>query len=99
MGMATRNGQMLDMGPSASEGITTIKYRMPTRGLLGLRNQMLTATRGTAVLNTIFHGYEPFSGELQARENGSLVAMAAGQSTAYALLSSQERGQLFIGPG
>lgn len=97
--MGSRSGQMLDMGPSESQGITTIKYRMPTRGTLGLRNQMLTATRGTAVLNTLFHGYLPFAGEFEVRENGSLVAGATGQSTSYALVSSQERGQLFIGPG
>ena len=60
---------------------------------------MLTATKGTAVLNTIFDGYDEFGGEIKTREQGSLVAFATGQSTQYALKDVQERGQLFIAPG
>lgn len=51
-----------------------VKYRMPTRGLLGLRNAMLTASRGTALLNTIFHGYDEWAGDISTREQGSLVS-------------------------
>merc|ERR1719460_174841 len=98
--LGNRCGQMLDMSTSdLNGGTTTIKYRLPTRGLLGLRNQMLTATRGNAVLNTIFDGYDAWSGEIKTREQGSLVAFATGQSTQYALKDVQERGQLFIAPG
>ena len=81
------------------KGITTMKYKIPTRGLLGLRNAILTATRGTAVFNTIFDGYFPYCGDIAMRENGSLVAFETGQATSYALFSSQERGIMFIKPG
>jgi predicted membrane GTPase involved in stress response len=67
--------------------------------LLGLRNAMLTASRGTAVLNTVFHGYAEWAGEISTREQGSLVAFETGTSTSYALFSCQERGNLFLSPG
>ena len=69
------------------------------RGLLGLRNAILTATKGTAVLNTNFAEYGPWCGELQTRENGSLLAWEQGQATSYAIDSIQARGRLFISPG
>ncbi|GBG78197.1 hypothetical protein CBR_g26230 [Chara braunii] len=97
--LGKRRGQMMDMSSSGLEGTTIVKYLMPTRGLLGLRNTMLTATRGTAVLNTIFHGYGEWAGDISMREQGSLVAFENGQTTAYALFSCQERGQMFITPG
>eukprot|EP00803_Ostreobium_quekettii_P009289 evm.model.scf_994EXC.6 EVM.evm.TU.scf_994EXC.6 scf_994EXC:34450-44004(+) len=93
-----RKGRMLDM--SAGLGTTQVlKYMIPTRGLLGMRSQLLTATKGTAVLNTNVAGYEPSCGEISTRENGSLVAHETGTATAYALESSQERGTLFVKPG
>ena len=60
-----------------------LKYMIPTRGLIGLRNAMLTATKGTAVLNTIFAGYQPWCGELATRDNGSLTAHETGQVSMY----------------
>jgi GTP-binding protein len=96
--MSNRKGEMLDLFTN-DKGITTMKYKIPTRGLLGLRNAILTATRGTAVLNTIFDGYFPYCGDIAMRENGSLVAFETGQATSYALFSSQERGIMFIKPG
>ena len=96
--LANRKGEMLDLFTN-DKGMTTIKYKVPTRGLLGVRNAILTATRGTAVLNTIFDGYYPDAGEIPTRENGSLIAFETGQSTSYALFSAQERGQMFIKPG
>jgi GTP-binding protein len=71
--LGKRRGQMLDMQAAGMENTTVVKYRMPTRGLLGLRNAMLTASRGTAVLNTVFHGYGEWAGEISTREQGSLV--------------------------
>ncbi len=86
--------------PSAgSENTSRIKYRIPTRGLLGLRNAMLTATKGTAVLNTIICGYEEWAGEINTREQGSLVCHETGQVTAYAVEAVQQRGRMFIKPG
>eukprot|EP00884_Botryococcus_braunii_P004046 jgi/Botrbrau1/13642/Bobra.0373s0016.1 len=96
--MGSRKGNMLDMSANA-EGGSRITYRIPTRGLLGLRNAMLTATKGTAVLNTIFKEYGPWAGDINTRENGSLVAHETGQVTGYALESIQQRGRLFVQPG
>jgi GTP-binding protein len=96
--LANRKGEMLDLVTN-DKGMTTIKYKVPTRGLLGVRNAILTATRGTAVLNTIFDGYYPYAGEIQQRDNGSLIAFETGQATSYALFSAQERGIMFIKPG
>lgn len=96
--MGSRKAQMIDMA-GGSEGLTRIKYTMPTRGLLGLRNAILTATKGTAVLNTLLVGYEPWVGEIDTRENGSLISYETGQVTAYAIESSQQRGRMFVSPG
>ncbi|KAL5540834.1 hypothetical protein UlMin_043804 [Ulmus minor] len=97
--LGKRRGQMFDMQGVGSEGTTLLKYKIPTRGLLGLRNAILTASRGTAILNTIFDSYGPWAGDINTRDQGSLVAFEDGTSTSYALSSSQERGQMFIGPG
>ncbi|KAH0688020.1 hypothetical protein KY284_018573 [Solanum tuberosum] len=97
--LGKRRGQMFDMQGLGSEGTTFLKYKIPTRGLLGLRNSILTASRGTAILNTVFESYEPWAGDISTRDLGSLVAFEDGTSTSYALMSSQDRGQLFIGPG
>ncbi|KAF9596046.1 hypothetical protein IFM89_006973 [Coptis chinensis] len=97
--LGKRRGQMFDMQGLGSEGTSLVKYKIPTRGLLGLRNAILTASRGTAILNTIFDGYGPWAGEISTRDQGSLVAFDDGTTTSYALASSQERGQLFVKPG
>ncbi|VFQ78500.1 unnamed protein product [Cuscuta campestris] len=97
--LGKRRGQMFDMQGVGSEGTTLLKYKIPTRGLLGLRNAILTASRGTAILNTVFDSYGPWAGDISTRDQGSLVAFEDGTSTSYALSSSQERGQMFIGPG
>jgi GTP-binding protein len=97
--LSQRRGQMLEMGPAAGSGATVIKYRAPTRGLIGLRNAMLTASRGTAVLNTLFDTYDGWAGDIPTRDRGSLVAFETGRITSYALLSTQERGLMFVRPG
>ncbi|XP_042476811.1 putative elongation factor TypA-like SVR3, chloroplastic [Macadamia integrifolia] len=97
--LGKRRGQMIDMQGLGSEGTSLIKYRIPTRGLLGLRNSILTASRGTAILNTIFDSYGPWAGDISTRDQGSLVAFEDGTSTSYALSSAQERGQMFVKPG
>jgi GTP-binding protein len=98
--LAGRRGEMLSLENDAKgNGTTTIKYKVPTRGLLGVRNAVLSATRGTAVLNTVFDGYSPYAGDISMRENGSLVAYETGQATSYAIFSAQDRGVLFIKPG
>jgi len=97
--LGRRRGEMQDMRTSAEAGVVGLHYRVPTRGLLGLRNQMLTATRGTAALHSLFHGYGPWAGDIEARENGSLVAFETGVTTSFALNAAQERGALFVEPG
>jgi len=97
--LSQRRGQMLEMGPASTSGSTLLKFRAPTRGLIGVRNAMLTATRGTAVLNTLFDSYDSTAGDIPTRDRGSLVAHETGKVTTYALLSVQERGVLFVKPG
>jgi GTP-binding protein len=74
-------------------------YVVPSRGLIGFHTEFMTETRGTGMAHHVFAGYEPWHGELRSRPTGSLVADRSGQSTGYALMSLQDRGQLFIGPG
>ncbi|HSR20848.1 MAG TPA: translational GTPase TypA [Anaerolineales bacterium] len=93
-----RRGQMMDMH-DAGQGMTRITYLAPTRGLLGFRYQFLTSTRGAGVMHTVFHGYDEMAGPMATRSSGSIVAMEAGDTTAYALKSAEERGALFCGPG
>ncbi|XP_006838335.2 uncharacterized protein LOC18428976 [Amborella trichopoda] len=97
--LGKRRGQMFDMQGAGSEGTNLLKYKIPTRGLLGLRNAILTASRGTAILNTVFDSYGPWAGDMSTRDQGSLVAFEDGTTTSYALSSSQERGQMFVSPG
>ena len=80
-------------------GRVRLEFEIPSRGLIGLRTEMMTDTRGTAVMNTLFQGYTPWQGEIPSRPTGVLVGDRAGQTTAYALYNLQERGELFVGPG
>lgn len=98
--LGQRKGQMLDLiGGTDTTSLTRITYKIPTRGLLGIRSAMLTATKGTAMLNTVFSEYGPWCGPIATRENGSLIAHEQGQVTTYALESVQQRGKLFCGAG
>jgi GTP-binding protein len=96
--LGARRGQMMDM-QDAGQGMTRITYIAPTRGLLGFRYQFLTSTRGAGVMHTVFHGYDEMAGPMATRTSGSITAMEAGDTTAYALKSAEERGTLFYGPG
>ncbi len=80
-------------------GRVRLEFRVPSRGLIGLRSEMLTETRGTIVMNTIFDGYMPHQGEIPQRPTGALIADRAGTTTTYSLNSLQERGTLLLGPG
>jgi GTP-binding protein len=80
-------------------GRVRIEFRVPSRGLIGLRSQLLTDTRGTIVMNSLFDGYTEWQGEIPHRLTGALIADRAGTSTAYALWGLQERGELFVSPG
>jgi len=96
--MGKRRGELRDMVPDG-KGRVRLEYMIPSRGIIGFRNQFLTMTSGTGVLNSIFDHYGPVkAGEVAARQNGVLVSMVAGKVLGYALFSLQERGRLFIGP-
>ncbi len=96
--LGSRKGMLTNLR-QAENGTVYYTYLVPTRGLLGFRQAFLTATRGTGIVHSVFHGYEPYAGPLKNRTTGSLVAWEAGMSTAYALFNAQERGKLFLGPG
>jgi GTP-binding protein len=80
-------------------GRVRMEFRVPSRGLIGLRSELLTDTRGTIVMNSLFDGYTEWLGEIPHRLTGALVADRGGTTTAYALYNLQERGELFVGPG
>jgi len=86
-------------GHQSGSGRVRLEFSIPSRGLIGLRSEVLKATRGTAVMNTLFEGYVDWQGEIPSRLTGSLVADRAGRTTAYALWNLQERGELFVPPG
>ncbi|CAM9422319.1 unnamed protein product [Chrysoparadoxa australica] len=95
--LSRRKGDMINMAPaSEGGGITNVEYVVPTRGMIGLRNAMMTATRGTAVLDTVFDSYRPFAGDIESRDKGSLLAHEDGSCTSNGLLGAQDRGQLFL---
>jgi GTP-binding protein len=96
--LGSRRGKMIDM-QDAGQGMTRMVYIIPTRGLLGFRYAFLTSTRGAGIMHTIFNGYDEMAGPIASRSRGSIVAWEAGSTTAYALKSAEERGQLFVGPG
>ncbi len=92
-----RRGSLLAM--DQKNGMARLKYRIPTRGLLGFRSEFLTETRGMGVMNYVFAGFAEYAGEIRNRTKGVLVAMDNCTTVAYALFNLQERGRLFLGPG
>ena len=95
--LGPRRAVMIDMIPMGQR--SRVVYRIPTRGLIGLHNDVMNATRGTAVLNTHFDGWTPWQGPIPTRRSGALVADREGHATPYALFGLQPRGVLFVGPG
>jgi GTP-binding protein len=96
--LGSRKGEVTNMH-NHGYGRVRIEFRVPSRGLIGLRSQLLTDTRGTIVMNSLFDGYTEWQGDIPHRPTGALIADRAGTSTAYALWGLQERGELFIGSG
>jgi len=98
--MENLGGRRGEMGKMVNHGSGRVRmeFRIPARGLIGLRSQLLTDTRGTALIHSIFNGWIEYGGEMALRPTGALVADRAGTSTAFALWNLQERGELFIGP-
>lgn len=96
--LGMRRAEMKHQGTSGS-GAARLTYILPTRALIGLRDELLTATKGTAIMNSLPHGYQPLGGKLPKTRNGVLIAWEAGVSTPYALENAESRGELFIGGG
>ena len=95
--MGSRKGELVQMAPIGTR--MRIEYRIPARGLLGYRSELLTDTRGEGIINSVFDTYEPYKGDIQRRFTGSLVAFETGEAVTYGLFNAQGRGALFIGPG
>src|SRR5471030_69195 len=96
--LGRRKGKMSKMVNNGS-GHVRLEFLVPSRGLIGLRSEILTDTRGTAIMNSLFHGYIDWQGEIAMRQTGSLVADRPGKITGYAVFNLQERGEIFLSPG
>ncbi len=97
--LGVRKGEMIDMIPG-NDGFTRLEFKVPARGLIGFRNEFLTETRGTGIINHSFYEYEYYKGEMDKKKRrGALVSMETGIATAYSLFSFQARGTMFIEPG
>ena len=95
--MNRRKGDMVDMR-SSGEGKTRIVFHAPSRALIGFQNRFLTLTKGTGVINRVFHEYGPYKGDIEGRRNGVLISTETGSAVAYALFNLQDRGIMFLGP-
>lgn len=95
--MGVRKGELVSMNPQG--GRIRMEFLVPSRGLFGFKSELLTDTRGEGILNTIFDSYQPYKGEINRREYGSLIAHETGEAIVYGLFNAQERGDLFIGAG
>ena len=96
--MAERRSEMLEMKPSGGRRLRLV-FHAPTRGLIGYQGELLTDTRGTAIMNRLFHSYAPYKGAIQGRRNGALISNDQGEAVAYALWNLEDRGPMMIEPG
>ena len=96
--MSERKAEMIEMRPSGGNRLRLV-FHAPTRGLIGYQSELLTDTRGTAIMNRLFKAYEPFKGEIAGRHNGVLISNDIGEAVAYALWNLEDRGQMVIEPG
>ena len=97
-GVINRKGEMTNMAPTA-QGYTRLEFLIPSRGLIGYRSELLTATKGTGIINSILEKYEPYKGDFNGRTRGTLIAWEDGTTITYGLCNAQERGTLFVGAG
>ncbi|MDR0405579.1 MAG: translational GTPase TypA [Clostridiales bacterium] len=96
--LGSRRAEMQNMRP-INQGYTRLEFKIPSRGVIGYRNELMTDTKGTGILNHYLDGYAPYKGEIPTRQRGSLVAFETGEAVTYGLYNAQERGRLFIGAG
>ncbi|MBO4468051.1 MAG: translational GTPase TypA [Clostridia bacterium] len=96
--LGSRHAELKNMG-TREGGTSHLEFVIPARGLLGYRSQFMTDTNGNGIMNHIFNGYEPYKGDIEQRNTGSIIVHETGESTGYGLFNTQSRGRLFIGPG
>jgi len=96
--LSGRKGELTGMS-KAGTGYTRLEFLIPARGLIGYRGEFLTDTKGNGILNTLFHSYGPYKGDIAYRQTGSLIAFESGETVAYGLFNAQDRGILFVSPG
>ena len=96
--IGSRRGELENMG-TREGGSTHLEFRIPARGLIGYRSEFLTDTNGNGIMNNLFAGYEEYKGDIQTRERGSIIVHETGETSAYGLFNTQDRGRLFVGPG
>ena len=96
--LSERRAELVEMRPSGGGRQRLVLY-VPTRGLIGYQGELLTDTRGTGIMNRLFHAYAPYKGEIQGRRNGVLISTEAGEAVAYALWNLEDRGPMMIDPG
>ncbi|MBB6249511.1 translational GTPase TypA [Nitrospirillum iridis] len=96
--ISERKGDMLEMKPSGG-GKVRLVFHVPSRGLIGYQSEFLTDTRGTGLMNRLYHGYAPYKGPIQGRRNGVLISNGEGEAVAYALWNLEDRGPMMIEPG
>ncbi len=96
--LGSRKGELENMG-ARDGGSTHLEFKIPSRGLIGYRSEFMTDTNGNGIMNQLFAGYEPYKGDIVTRERGSIVVHETGESSAYGLFNTQDRGRLFIGAG
>lgn len=96
--IGARRGELENMG-TREGGATHLEFRIPARGLIGYRSEFMTDTNGNGIMNNVFDSYEPYKGDIQTRERGSIIAHETGETSAYGLFNTQDRGRLFVGPG
>lgn len=96
--LGSRKAELENMG-ARDGGMTHLEFKIPSRGLIGYRSEFMTDTNGNGIMNQLFAGYEPYKGDILTRERGSIVVHETGESSAYGLFNTQDRGRLFIGPG
>ena len=94
--VTARKGEIVNMGPKGDRML--LEFTIPSRGIIGLRNQLLTATAGEAIMSHRFKAYQPYKGPIPGRQNGSLISMAAGEAIPYTLSNLQDRGKFFVNP-
>ncbi|MBO6721587.1 MAG: translational GTPase TypA [Roseitalea sp.] len=96
--MSERKGEMIELKPSGGDRVRLV-FHAPTRGLIGYQSELLTDTKGTAIMNRLFHEYAPYKGPIAVRNNGVLIANEPGEAVAYALFNLEDRGPMVIDPG